>query len=118
MDSEIVLKIKCFTVIVLIILLINDSIRSFYTRSIRISQNFYTPISFLSLPKINFRSSHRWCSLKKVFLKILHNLQENACVGNLGRNIVKHLMHPPLITKFHCSISISKIQKQSSGVVL
>ena len=27
------------------------------------------------------RSSHRTCSLKKLFLKILQYLQENACVG-------------------------------------
>ena len=27
------------------------------------------------------RSSHRWCSKEKLFLKILQYLQENICVG-------------------------------------
>ena len=29
----------------------------------------------------NSRSSHRRCSIKKVFLKTLQNSQENTCVG-------------------------------------
>ena len=36
---------------------------------------------FLSLAFDPPRNSHRSCSIKKVFLKISKNSQENACVG-------------------------------------
>ena len=29
----------------------------------------------------SFKSSHRWCSVKKVFLKISEISQENTCIG-------------------------------------
>ena len=38
---------------------------------------------FSNLQKVNFRTSHPRCSMKKVFLNILENSQENTCVQQL-----------------------------------
>ena len=48
--------------------------------------NYAQPFRIVYLEKISWRSSHQRCSMKKVFLKVLQNWQENTCAR--VRNVV------------------------------
>ena len=46
------------------------------------TQSIILKIYVIEFPmNLKYRSSHRWCSLSKIFLKASRYSQENICVG-------------------------------------
>ena len=83
-----------------------------------------TPQWFLHWWNSTYRSSHRWCSIKKVFLKISQKFQENICVEvsfliklppTLSKKRLQLMCFPVNFTK---SLRAHFLQKSSGQLLL